>query len=295
MAQEVKTLCLYEKEYFARFLTMKKYGYNLLHERRQTSIKKIFGNFEFCKVKDSNSALQVLAIGTSNGVSDIPIIEALISRYVRIEYTVVEPVEEEIQCFRELVVSKHKEGKWNSTQFKFNPVTIEKYLEGIEANTFADGQRFDVIHTQHCAYYFRDPGIVFRKLYGLLNEGGTLCNITGFGAWLKISGRIRQIYGSSEIYHPSATLREMMQQQLPEAQSKIILRDIKVKVNECFEEESKAGNEMLDFIVHKLDFRKTASREIVDSIVALLNECCLREGCNIFFPADEEVSVFVKV
>ncbi|XP_070574459.1 histamine N-methyltransferase-like [Ptychodera flava] len=296
MTQVVKTLHLYPKEYFTRFLTLKKYGYNHSDKGRQTSIEEIFGNFEFCNVKDSSSALHVLAIGTSNGVSDIPIIDALSRRFERIEYTVVEPAEDEIRCFKELVASRHGRGNWNSTHFKFHPITIEKYLKELEAQKFTDDFKFDIIHTLHCAYHFQDPDAIFQNLYGLLNKGGILFNIMSSGAWIKITAKIHQIYGQSEMktYNSALALREVMQRQLPKPKIQIILKGRNVKVNECFKEDSKDGNEMLDFIVQILDFKKTAAREIVEEITAMLKESCLSDGSDMIFPAYEEVTVFKK-
>ncbi|XP_070576168.1 histamine N-methyltransferase-like [Ptychodera flava] len=234
------------------------------------------------------------AIGSKLGVSDIPIIDVLINRFQRIDYTVVEPDEVEISRFKELVASYHENGKWNAVDFKFNMVTIEQYLQRLEDNVAAETTKFDVIHTQHCAYHFQNPEIVFEKLYWLLKENGMLFNVMDFGAWDDLAVKIQQMYNMPEMKsYSAATLREIMKSRLPEAYLRTILcRNI--KVNECFKEDSEEGNEMIDFLVQLLDFRKTALEENVNEVEEFLKKSCLHSGRDMIFPANEEATVFVK-
>ncbi|XP_070574569.1 histamine N-methyltransferase-like [Ptychodera flava] len=298
MAQNVKPSYRHNRqEYFKRLLTLQKNGYDPLGQQRVTSIKDIFEYFKFRNDQDSNSVTQVLAIGTSNGHGDIPIIDVLTSRFQRIEYTVVEPAEDEIHRFRELVKRRQEQGGWHAAQFKFYSMTIEQYLGELETHKLSDASGFDIIHAQHCAYHFKDPGSIYQKLYELLAKGGILFNVIDVGAVSELFLMVEDFYATLKIElerHSTVSLQEIMKRRLPEAHLSVVLCR-NVKVSECFKEDSEEGNAILESLVEMQNFRNTVPGEFVDKILALLKKSSLQTGGDMIFPAEEEASVFLKV
>ncbi|XP_070555958.1 histamine N-methyltransferase-like [Ptychodera flava] len=178
MTQDLKALVRFPEKYFEAHVAIRRLRPDDFFDQRKTHVRDTFENFVFSGEKDS--MLRVLAVGSSNGTSDIPIIDTLDSKYSSIYYIAVEPLESQIQQFEHLVKSKQEAGLWKNTKFAFHPTTIEEYLKKREPGGF------DIIHLQHSAYHLADPESVIVELYGQLNKGGMLFTTLVVGAWEKI-------------------------------------------------------------------------------------------------------------
>ncbi|XP_070555962.1 histamine N-methyltransferase-like [Ptychodera flava] len=292
MSQDLKALVLFPKEYFESYEVIGRYGYDKYSlSQHEKDVKDIFESFKFCG--EADITLRVLAVGTSDGTTDIPIIDTLNSKYSRILYAVVEPDESQVQKFQTLVESKQEAGLWKNIKFDFYPITIEEHLRKTKIGKEPAG--FDIIHLQHCAYFFTDPENTTVELYGRLNTGGMLFILLVVGAWEQILLHIgNSVPDSMSPKIGSATMREMIQRGIPDVKMQTQHRKASFKVDECFKENSKDGNMMLDFVVQLHDFRKTAPPEVFGDFMKFFKELCYEENSELYLPADDEIITVIK-
>ncbi|XP_070556573.1 histamine N-methyltransferase-like [Ptychodera flava] len=287
MSKGMKTLYHYPEEYFNRLSIFKKYT-SYSQEDQQRSLNETFGNF-----KPKRHSLRILAVGAGDGSSDVPIIDILHSKQCQINYNVVEPIVVELEKFKSLVASKQEQGQWTRVKFKFYQTTIENYLE--ESQTRVAEDNFDIIHTIQCAYAMSDPGGIFAGLYGRLERGGMLFNTMAAGPLEKLFAKGNEIHPESHKCVGSASLRRMIQRSLPDVEINTIYKKIALLADECFKEESREGNMILDFLTYTLDFRKSVSERVLSDFMTFMREeCCYEKDGKLFLQRDEEDIVIFK-
>ncbi|XP_070555956.1 histamine N-methyltransferase-like [Ptychodera flava] len=290
MTQDLKALVHFPKEYFEGLQAICRHGYEDYLGQREKDVKDAFESFVFCG--ETDSTLRVLAVGASDGILDIPIIDTLDSKYRSVLYTVVEPVESQVHEFSALVKSKRERGLWMSTNFDFQLTTIEEFLSKTKTRKELGG--FDIIHLQHSAYHLPESVIV--ELYGQLNKGGMLFTMLVVGAWENNYLRISNIIPDSMLlkFAGSSTLRDTLYRRIPDVKIQTKYRKMRFKADECFKEESKDGNLIVNFLVQLHDFRKTAPPEVVNNYMKYLRECCEELNGELYIPADDEDIVVIK-
>ncbi|XP_077997298.1 histamine N-methyltransferase-like [Glandiceps talaboti] len=90
-------------------------------------------------------------------------------------------------------------------------------------------------------------------------------------------------------------IREVLQQQIPNLKMRSVYRETSLKANEMFKEESKDGNELLDFLTHIRNFRKCLPVAIQNEIFTFVREkCCFEQDGDVFYKADEEDIIIMK-
>ncbi|XP_070574929.1 histamine N-methyltransferase-like [Ptychodera flava] len=287
MSKGRKPLYHYPEEYFNRLSVFKKYE-SYCKEDKQASLNETFGNF-----KPKRDSLRILAVGAGDGSSDVPIIDILHGNKCHINYSVVEPVIAEVEKFKSLVASKQEQGQWTRVSFEFHQTTIENYLEESQAKVAVDN--FDIIHAIHSAYTISDQGGVFVSLYGRLHTGGMLLNTMVAGPMEKLLAKVNEIHQESHQCVGSATLRKIIQRRLPDVEINTFYKESALLADECFKEESREGNMMLDFLTYTLDFRISVSKSVVSDFMAFLREgCCYEKEGNIYLHMGEEDIVIFK-
>ncbi|XP_070556141.1 histamine N-methyltransferase B-like isoform X2 [Ptychodera flava] len=232
---------------------------------------------------------------TPRGQADSLFVDAALSMGNSLRYVAVEPSEKEVEKFKALVESKKMEGHWSNATFDFHPITVQQYL--LDARKTEERQHFDIISCPESAYFFTDAGEVFAELYQLLNKGGILLNTMCGGAWEQLTIEVAKYFPSKTVALPgSSTLREILQKRLPEVDFQVVTREYSLDVGECFQEGSRVGNMLLDFFVQILDFRKDAPKEVVDKIMAFMDENCSRtaDGKRNFVVCEEDIIISRK-
>ncbi|XP_070573691.1 histamine N-methyltransferase-like [Ptychodera flava] len=228
-----------------------------------------------------------------NGNTDVPIIDILHSKQCNINYIVVEPNVAEVDKFKSLVASKQEQGQWTRVRFEFHQTTIENYLEESQRRVAEDN--FDIIHTIHCVYTMPDPGAIFVGLYGRLQKGGMLLNTMAAGSLEQLYVKEREINPALRSCVGSASLRRIIQRRLPDVEINTIYKKMALLADECFKEESREGNMLLDFLTYTLDFRKSVSETVLSDFMAFMREeCCYEKDGKLFLHKDDEDIVIFK-
>ncbi|XP_070555954.1 histamine N-methyltransferase-like isoform X2 [Ptychodera flava] len=284
MTQELKALIHFPKEYFEGLSTLYRNGLANFAPTREQDLKHACDRFAFSR--DREDMLRVLVIGPAD------VIDYLVNKFGKISYVVVEPAKDEIQKFEDLVKSKQEQSLWTTVNFEFYPCTIEAYLTEIERG--ATHGSFDIILLQHSAYHIMDPANVFAELYGQLNGGGMLYCQIDTGPMEEVRLRVGSVVSDSIPRFGSTALRKMLQRCMPHVKIHTQYRKMNFKAGECFKEESRDGNLIVDFLVQLHDFRKTAPREVVDDIMKFIRDSCYELDNNMYFPADDEDIIMIK-
>ncbi|XP_070539544.1 histamine N-methyltransferase-like [Ptychodera flava] len=288
MAKELKLLQKYPTEFSARYDIFRKCEMFFPKDEQLRSFRETFSN-----LKIEKNSCRVLAVGPYDGAVDIPIIDALDSKQSRTEYIVVEPAAHELKKFESMVASKQEQGDWRKVDFEFHAKTIEAYLQ--ETKTAKDKNDFDIIHTIRCAYCFTDPGSVFVDLYERLEKGGLLFNTISTGHLEKILKKADEVNPGSRRCVGVSNLRKVLQQKLPGIDINTTYRKSSLLVDECFKEESRDENLLLDFLVQTIDFRQNASEEVFNDFMTFMKEeCCYEMEGKLLMRMDEEDFLIFK-
>ncbi|XP_070556138.1 histamine N-methyltransferase A-like [Ptychodera flava] len=290
MEGEIKFLLDHDKEYFERLNLVIANGFDTVHAQEFENYKNILkkGNF------NKDSVLKVLAIGTGDGQAEGLFCDAALSMGYTLHHTAVEQSEAEINKFKTLDETKKAEGHWRNVTFDFHHITVQQYLRDARHN--GEQQHFDVIRCPECAYFFTDAGDIFVELYKMLNKGGMLWNNMTGGAAEQITKELARHSPVTLSLYGSSTLREILGERLPGVDLQVETLNYNIECEECFKEDSRDGNMILDFFTQILDFRKYASKEVVDSILVVMdkNSCRLANGKRALVDCQEHVIILKK-
>ncbi|XP_006823792.1 histamine N-methyltransferase-like [Saccoglossus kowalevskii] len=163
MARPSEDLFNYLDEYHLSFQTLLDNGLKSREFRYKEDAIKMIGKLDL----ESRKEVRVLSIGSGNGDVDLHFINALVDKYTKIHYTVVEPAKASIDEFKRL--TKSKKDIWNGVNFIFRVQEVEDYLE--EGGT---SDKYDVIHACHSLYRCRDAENTLHYLYNMLSKEGML-------------------------------------------------------------------------------------------------------------------------
>ncbi|XP_077986194.1 histamine N-methyltransferase-like, partial [Glandiceps talaboti] len=229
------------------------------------------------------------SIGCGDGTNDVPIINALVRRYSKIVYDLVEPADGYLDDFKALIDLNSKE--WKGVTFIPHCQTMEEFIADREREKADQCIKYDVIYALHSLYYFKDPGAIIRTLCDWMQKDGLILLRFGEGAWTKCFLKYCEVCTIDRDDYVWAHAEEIVLsalEEIPDIQvERKPARKAQVKITECFQEDSEEGNKILDIIFKKDDFRKNVSQENVNLLLEYMMECCTREGDDMFFRSDD--------
>ncbi len=182
--------------------------------------------------------LSILSIGCGTGIFEEPFLTSLLSQNKSIEFVGVEPNETECMTTQKWCKKLSNSAK---TQFEFtiHPVVFEK---------FAANQQFDIILLVHSIYSFPNIEASIRQVYELLKPEGIGTIAIELKRQLLNAPYCRvheRLY--DKMPHYSEDIQAALTQcSLPFRQTTI---NCAVNITECFNQESKLGKHLLDFMI----------------------------------------------
>ncbi|XP_077997908.1 histamine N-methyltransferase-like [Glandiceps talaboti] len=196
--------------------------------------------------------------------------------FPKVVYVAVEPVEEELQKFIELTVSKKTQKQWENVKFEFNIEKIEDYVVRVDKGEVI--VTFHFIHAIHSVYHFPEPVDMIVRLYEMLAGDGILVNVTVSGQVGKLLRNLGKYYHDPKGWFINSDyIEEKVGQRLPDVNLKTITQPVRVKVTKCFNEESPEGDDTLDFMTQIPGFRKNAPKAIQDEVMTFLKKETITE------------------
>ncbi|XP_077996669.1 histamine N-methyltransferase A-like [Glandiceps talaboti] len=280
---------LRHKEYPSRYDVCLKNGLAACNEKSEGAMNEVFGSLSV----DTQKKLRVLSIGCGNGNNDVPIINALIGRYSKIVYDLVEPAEKYLNDVKILIELKKKE--WKGVTFIPHLQTMEKFIADKKKENGDQSITYDVIHSLHSIYYFKDQVATVRMLCDWIQKDGLLLLRIGSGNWKNIYAKYCEICKIPEKKQQTAITLMADLKDFPGIEIKRKpVRKRHFKINQCFQEDSEDGNKMLDMIFGVADFRKNVPQEKATFLLGYMKECCEREGDDLFISDNDNDVVITK-
>ncbi|NP_001161567.1 histamine N-methyl transferase [Saccoglossus kowalevskii] len=279
MAKSITSLKVDMDKYHESFQVMMKYGLQSRENGYADDARDLVTKLHF----DSSRELRVLSIGSGNGNVDQHFINALVGKYSKIYYCVIEPVEKPVQEFKTLV----KSNRWDNVTFDFRLQGINPYLD-----KGGKTDKYDFIHACNSVYEFRDPGQDVPDLYNMVNTGGLLFLRTSSGGWEQCRANLSKCYtkyGESTVFPGAGMVKDILTKVVPNPSMESLHRSVLMTITECFNEKSEDGNKLLDFIHQVLNFRSSVPVDDIPNLLKYLrDECCEIVGEDIMLDAGED-------
>ncbi|XP_077995040.1 histamine N-methyltransferase-like [Glandiceps talaboti] len=279
--EESVSLSLHFKEYCASFQVLQRHGLASRNAASIDDMNKLFGNIKL----DPGKTLKVLAIGTSSGMNDVMIIDALVGCCHDILYTVVEPDEIGVEAFKAMVQSKGD--KWSRVTFDYHVQKIEEFLDDRRSRDSDVKDIYDIIHALHLLYFVLTP--IYLDLYDMLGSPGIFLIRMTTGGWSNCLTTYHQQFKNPALpFWDGKMLEKDMARDLPGVKIDTTYRSSgPVDVAKCFNEDSEDGNQMLDFIFQCLNFRKSVPKEKQEFFLKYLKDQCSVSEDEILLPSQE--------
>ena len=223
-----------------------------------------------------SSEFRVLGVGSGHGQTDLRILTAIATaiesseiRRPVIHTTVIEP-SPMIEEFKTSVLSLPRPLKdLAEVSFEWHEMTLQNLMEGP-----SNIERFDVVHFVASLYYM-EAETALRYCYEHLVSGGAIfCTVLPEDSFFpklsrKLHGRInlglaQKLYTEVDIVN----IAKRNNWKYEELWKTHYTADI----SSCFDESSKEGGFLLDFLTHLPDFRDTADSMIYKDVMEFLNE-----------------------
>eukprot|EP00794_Sanderia_malayensis_P007007 gene7007-7792_t len=238
---------------------------------------------------DNNDIFQVLAIGTSDGLFDLMLIDELLKYFdnttkglepVKIEYNVVEPGKEAIQMFKKRVAEDN--GSLKSVEFHWIDETFEKFLDDYKKKTVNEGGRkYDLVHFISSLYYMDEEWAICESVTHLLKSEGQLviAVMSRNGLWHRMYEGFK-----SKIPSLNSGLKFLTTDHIIQVAEKIqykydeMVATINLDIAEMFIESSQVGKAMLMFFLHcNEDAKKILTAEVFDEFMQFLKDCVVKK------------------
>ncbi|XP_078364615.1 histamine N-methyltransferase-like [Oculina patagonica] len=220
---------------------------------------------------------RVLGVGSGQGDSDLRILSAVATaigssqtKRPVIHSVIIEPNETLMKEFKTSVSSLPEPLKsLADVSFEWHEMTFENFTE-----SFSKIESFDMIHFVASLYYM-DAETSLNRCYQMLSCGGAIfCTVGPEDSFFpklsrKLSGKVD--LGAIQKFYTEVDLVNIAEKNKWKYEE-LWRTNYSVDISSCFDESSKVGSSLLDFLTHKQKFRATADKAFYKEVVDFLNE-----------------------
>ena len=220
---------------------------------------------------------RVLGVGSGQGYSDLRILTAVASaigssqtKRPAIHSVIIEPQETLIEEFKTSVTSLPELIKsLADVSFEWHEMTFQKFTE-----SFRKIESFDMIHFVASLYYM-DAEASLNRCYQMLTCGGVIiCTVGPEESFFpklsrKLNGKVD--LGAIQKFYTEVDLVDIAERNNWKYEE-LWRTNYAVDISSCFDESSKEGSILLDFLTHKQEFRATADKTFYKEIMDFLKE-----------------------
>lgn len=235
---------------------------------------------EILRKATSVSSFNVLSIGAGTGDIDLEIIRIVREemedhndyRKVRIYNRAIEPNGSHLATYED---SSKNLSELESSQVTFD--LRKKTFEEYKNTTTDDPVRFDLVHFVHSIYYVDMEDALLHCFGKELKEHGKVLAIVtgGRDLFYSVALQYRTALGFREedIVQGLETIRPVMEIIAKhDWKREKYTREYSVEVTEVFDNDSIQGNLLLDFLTHKINYRKTTDEKTVHELLNLIKD-----------------------
>ncbi|XP_078364614.1 histamine N-methyltransferase-like [Oculina patagonica] len=228
-------------------------------------------------LKLSPAVYRVLGVGSGQGDSDLRILSAVATaigssqtKRPAIHSVIIEPNETLMKEFKTSVSSLPEPLKSLAyVSFEWHQMTFEKFTE-----SFPKIESFDMIHFVASLYYM-DAKTSLNRCYQMLSCGGAIfCTVGPEDSFFpKLSRKLNEKVDLGAIHklYTEVDLVNIAEKNNWKYEE-LWRTHCTVDISSCFDESSKEGSSLLDFLTHKQEFRTTADKAFYKKVMDFLNE-----------------------
>ena len=253
---------------------------NAKHSKHSKHSKQVASHVMTKITKDnvkSSAVFRVLGVGSGKGKTDQRILTAIATalgspqtKRPAIHSVIVEPNTDMITEFKASVspLPQPLEGLAD-VSFEWHEMTLQRFIQ-----SFPTIESFDMIHFVASLYYM-DAETALQTCYQKLASGGAMfCTVVPEESFFpKISRKLhtKVDLGAAQKLYTGLDLADIAARNNWKFE-KLRIAHHSCDISCCFDELSKEGSILLDFLTHQRDFRVTADKTVHEEIMEFLNE-----------------------
>lgn len=263
-----------EVQWFQAYLEISKE-----HQNMMESLDNILPS-EFKTIGQGKRSLDVLGVGSGGGQKDVHMLTLLQSTFpgVPISAEIIEASVKLSNNFKALVA---KTPNLSTVPFSWNMMLSEDYMQQAKG----DMKKFDFIHMIQMIYYVKDLPATLKFYHGLLKKNGRLMIIVvGKCAWEILWKTVDEelcIPAFTE-QHSAETVKTQLDKMNLKYEEHLIPADF--DISECFDPNSKVGNDLVNFFYYTLYRVSPLTPETREVLLDILkNKCSKQKDGKIMF------------
>ena len=274
------------REAFQTFLAKSTFKAAIRNYSRETAAYIMQTAAHSAATADS-TIFRVLGVGSGDGYPDLEILQA-IAKSLRsshdenqkpsIHACIVEPSSSLIEEFKE-AVSPLPEGLATlaDVSFEWRETTFQDY---IGRSLPSESNRYHMAHFI-CSLYYLDSEEALKNCFKQLVTGGAMfCLVAGENSYFaKVSiakqGRLKCL-SESNFYTGKDLVAIAERNNWKHKELAKVYYEI--DISSCFDETSRIGGSLLDFLTHRINFRETAGPELYNEMIDFINEASISDN-----------------
>lgn len=238
---------------------------------------KIAKDLRFSDLLKSSLVFRVLGVGSGKGKTDLKILTAIATmlgssqtKRPAIHSVIVEPNTDMLEEFKTSVLPLPQPlADLAEISFEWHEMTLQKFIE-----SFPKIESFHMIHFVASLYYM-DAETVLKTCYQKLANGGAMfCTVVPEESFFpKISRKLhtKVDLGAAQKLYTEVDLADIAKRNNWKYET-LRKAHYPCDISCCFDESSKEGSVLLDFLTHQRDFRATADKKFYKEVMDFLNK-----------------------
>ncbi|XP_006818316.1 histamine N-methyltransferase-like [Saccoglossus kowalevskii] len=234
---------------------------------------------------DADKEIRLLTIGTGKGDRDCLLIQHLSKRYNKLHVTVVEPAKRQLDEFKNKAAKITED--FPGVSFEWHVKMFEDYQNDHKK---PDGT-FHIVFAGHSLIYMKNWESALDGMYNHVQPGGMLAVTVVHGQGFQ--GRLRKMYRDLEgcslhLQTSDDVKRHLKTKNIEHLNEKELSREVDFDISDVFDESSDDGNVLLDFLVLRSQFRKTAPPDHQAKVLKFLRDNSVKENGRHWLHSGEE-------
>ena len=249
------------------------------------------------------SSFNILSVGSGTGEMDMEIMKIIEKelqksdqgRRMKIFNRAIEPNKCSCSLYKAVIENLPSPLDSECTEFEICQQTFQEYKDSQQhqENTV----KFDMVHFIHSFYHVDIEQAMMHCFERELTEQGVLvCLISGQDLiyWVK-SKQNSQWHGREKDSEKYETAEEIINIAKSNGwKHEIYSQEYDIDVTDVFDEKSTEGNLLLDFLIHTVNFRETADKQLVEDTLVLIKKLTTIKDGKRFGDKKESLIIIYK-
>ncbi|XP_071956393.1 histamine N-methyltransferase A-like [Antedon mediterranea] len=240
---------------------------------------------------EKEKELMVLGVGSGPGQTECLVLQHLLKQWPKIRDTVVEPDLSYINKYQDLAAKKTE--LIDGVSFDWRQQTLQQFRQETQDQPM---KKYHFIMLFHVLYSFQDLADILKYLMSILDDGGMILAMMESDDDSCIPQIQRKLAQFKKNVYPLST--RDVEKALTKLQIQFVKHHMQVKMDatSCFDDESKEGELLLEFLTKSAFFKETASKSLYCDVIEYLKSIALPESEDgkIWIRCDSDAIVITK-